>query len=214
MMTRSIHPVLVALTLGLALALSACARPLAAPDSPPETVNLYRGHGALAAGRPDATLNVDVIHREVGVDWAGWGATIPVAKLDLSRAAAKAIGPVYAFEVDGQTYINLDHEIPTRRAEYSPLRIYGERGYLESRSCHWISWSDGGETRGRMECYLDLDLIDLQTGERTPVDRKNLPAVIGDAPELVEAFQAERFRGMGKVRKYLVKWLERAPGSA
>jgi hypothetical protein len=184
---------------------------LARPASTWESVALFDSFAALQADQPREVLELGVIRRDVGLDWTS--ARVELASLDLTVSAAQAYGPVYAFRVGDETWVNPAAPAPGRQREYARLELWGDLGLLQSRSCYWVTWTSGeGQQEGRVQCDLVLNLLDLATGELTLVNRRTAPELFADAPDLVERLSTDRPRGPLRLRDILVAWLERQAG--
>ena len=171
------------------------------------TCSIFDSFAALQADQPREVLELGVIHRDVGLDWTS--ARVELASLDLTASAAQAYGPVYAFRVGDETWVNPAAPAPGRQQEYARLDAWGDLGLLQARSCYWVTWTSGEGQQGRVQCDLVLNLLDLATGELTLVNRRSAPELFADAPDLVERLSTDRPRGPLRLRDILVAWLER-----
>ena len=176
-------------------------------------VQLYATFEEWRDRKPTAEVEAGLTPRTVDEHLVGERGLEPMWAVDRTRKEGRADGPVFALEVDGELYVN-ESAPPTHRGRvFGRVERVGDRGVYQKKVCYWVprpDWNPSG-VAGYLECDVDLRLVDLGSGDVTPLNRKRLKELLAAHPELLADFRAEKKKHAGTMRRYAVAAL-RADG--
>lgn len=164
--------------------------PLAPPPSPaPEPVGLAVGADATAPIVAGGTLTLYATfedwqaRRPTGTHAAGLrpersqgtGDIAPLVSVDSRRSDVKHLGKVFAFELQGRTFVSPVPRPPTRANAFGQLEVVGDHGIFPTETCFW------NPATSLMQCFLDLKHLDLKTGDVADIGRPRVNAWVKQA---------------------------------
>lgn len=153
---------------------------------------VYNNFEEMKYNNPSAPLEHKIISRSVKMD----GTSVVFYKLKSNNRVTTA-RKYYGFS-DGKNIYIRQKEGAGLTTEYTKIDIYGNYGLFEDISL---------VTTGTVAVpFLTHNILDMNNGSLTRLDRKYVRELIADDPELLEAFNKESNKGT-KLREYVVQYL-------
>lgn len=173
------------------------------PEDEMPTVQLYATFEDFKTGRVTGTIEAQLMVRGLGSEGPKNTAD-RYYTLDLSRADARVAGRVFAFTVDGQTYLKPTASLPTRSARYGRVHRNGAKVAYNAEVCQGGPYVYG--------CFPVLNVLDTRTGRHKMIGKLRLKRALKSAPELRHRYLDERQKSSAVVlRRYALELLQQAP---
>jgi hypothetical protein len=163
---------------------------------------LYATLQDFELGRPTGQVHAELLASTV--DGPAEQGAMYTAKL--TRREAKPLGSVFAFTVDGETYVNDAAPRLAKGSAFGPFERFGNEGMFTRKHCFWVPQTQ--QTPPHLECFLEVRHLDFGTGDTEVVTKAKLRKWLADAPELARAYDAEKPKHIGTTRTYLRHLLE------
>jgi hypothetical protein len=128
------------------------------------------------------------------------GGEVTYHRINFKKKVAKSLGVIFGF-CDGKHVYILDEPrevIPNSR--YMHIQTFGKFCYFEDRAAK--VGHNNSQTIFLLPC-----LLNIETGEIIKVDKTNLPELLANHKDLLEAFEQEK-KQYKVVKDYLLKYLE------
>lgn len=177
------------------------ATPIAAP---PAGITLYASFEAWRARAPVGIVEGSLAPRAVSAPLVGEEGLEPMWAVDRKMREARDDGRVFAFEADGEIYVHDGSPRAHKGAPFGRLVSFGDRGLFQREACHWVQTAP---STGFVTCEVALRLLDLETGEVTPLTRARLAELVAVDPALAEAWEAAAPKHAGAMRTFALKAL-------
>jgi hypothetical protein len=118
-------------------------------------------------------------------------------KLDVTRNQAKESGEIFGFSDGKNQYVRQTGGTGLKR-EFVRIDNYGKYGYFEDIGYILVN--------STVVPYLTFNLIDMNSGDITRIDKKHLREYLAEDPKLLEAFNNESQKDK-KIKEYLIRYL-------
>jgi hypothetical protein len=156
---------------------------------------IYKNFEELKYNNPSVSLDGRIITRTAE---AGSKKVI-CYRLEKNKSMQQAHGKLYGFSDGRNIYIKR----ASATGEHVKIDNYGKYGYFED-----IAYSSTGTVTVP---FLTLNLIDMNSGEISRIDRKHLRELLEDEPGLLVAYNEESQKDKN-IKKYLIMYLEKKSG--
>ncbi len=186
------------------------ATPPPGPEAMPG-VSLYASFEAWRADQAVATFDGSLAPRTVSPGLVGEGGLEPMWVLDRPKRDARPDGRVFAFVAGGEVYLHDGTPYAHKGAPFGRLTAVGDRGVFQREVCFWVQTVPPSSDRagaGFVKCEVALRLIDLETGEITPLDGKRVRELVQVDPALAAAWEAARPKHAGVQRTFALRALQ------
>lgn len=187
--------------------------PVAPPsvsEAPPpaEGIALFASFEAWRANQPVATVDDALSVRSVSPKLVGEGGLEPMWAVDRAKRDARGDGRVFAFESGGEVYVHDGSPLAHRGVPFGRLAVVGAKGVFQREVCHWVQ-TGAAPAAGFVNCEAVLRLLDLETGEITPVTRRLVDEMVAAHPDLAAAWDAQKPKHVGTMKGFVEEALAR-----